>query len=562
MTPSPQLPLQRLYHWEKHAAGRVYLRQASAGSWREYSWAAVADQVRRLTRFLRHQAFEPGSRIAICAKNCADWLVADYAIMMSRHVSVPLYASQSEDSMRYVLQHSDTRLAFVGAGENTEAVPRALPPGALTVGIHGAGGGCDFYLADILEAWQPIADSPQPPAETIFTIMYTSGTTGNPKGVMHDYQTVAHAVPRMVESFKHTAADRFISYLPLSHAAERILVELQSLYCGGSVAFVENMDTFVADLRRARPTFFFSVPRLWVKFKQGVESSIPPRLLALLLKLPGCAGWIKTRVRQQLGLAHARLLGTGSAPIAEEVLRWYARLDMPLRDGYGMTENFAYGCMCEEGRLVPGAVGVPFDDAEVLIADDGEILFRSPVMMRGYYREPEKTAEVLRDGVYHTGDTGFIDADGQLHVTGRLSEVFKTSKGKFVAPARVENRLGDCPLLGQLCVFGHGLDQPVLLASLSEMALGRARSELRQPLLQMLEALNRHLEAHEAVRQVFIVAEEWTVENQLLTPTLKLKRRRIEQHYRPWVEQHLGGETVIWQAPEAVAGKPERTVAA
>ncbi|TQV69691.1 AMP-binding protein [Exilibacterium tricleocarpae] len=554
MTSLRQLPLERLYHWEQHAGERIYLRQAAAGNWRDYTWGQVADQVRRVTAFLRHLAFAPGSRVAIYAKNCADWFIADFSIMMSGHISVPLYATQTADSMRYVLEHSDTQLVFVGAADSPENLRRALPDGVHTLAIQGAAIDCDFQLADILAQWQPIADNPQPPGDAIFTIMYTSGTTGNPKGVMHDYQTVAHAVPNIVESFNYTPADRFVSYLPLSHAAERIVVELQSLYCGASVAFPEGMDTFIDDLKRARPTFFFSVPRLWVKFKEAIETKLPPRLLSLLLSLPGCAGWIKRRVRRELGLEAARILGTGSAPTAEEVMHWYARLGMPLRDGYGMTENFAYGCMCEEDKQVPGAVGVPFDDAQVIIGADDEILFKSPVMMRGYYREPEETARVLRDGVYHTGDTGYIDADGQLHVTGRLSEVFKTTKGKFVKPTRLENFLGECALLGQVCVFGHGLDQPVLLAGIAEAGRSRPRPELEAQLRQVLAALNDRLETHEAVRQIFVVAEEWAVENLLLTPTLKLKRRQIEQRYRPWVEQHLHAEqTVIWEVP-AVAG--------
>ncbi|MFI2811735.1 MULTISPECIES: AMP-binding protein [Microbulbifer] len=548
-------PLDILYQREREQPDRIYLRQMQQRQWREYTWGEVMDRARRIAAFLGER-YQPGDRIAIHAKNCADWIIVDIAIMLAGMVSVPLYPGQSTTSMRYVLEHSESRLIFCGASDDNEAlkeVAATLP----SVAIQRCEIDCDESLEQLVAEHRAITDCPLYPDDQVFTIMYTSGTTGNPKGVMHTWSAISFAVPNMVRGFGFDESDRFFSYLPLAHAAERIVVEFHSLYAGTPVHFPESLDTFLADLQRTRPTMFFSVPRLWAKFKEGIDAKIPPRIQHLLLQLPGVNRWFRNKVQKGLGLDQARMLVTGASPISIDLQKWYHRMGMMVTDGYGMTENFIYGCITHMGETpVPGTVGKPFWDCEVKISERGEILFRSRALMKGYYLEPEKTAEVLRDGYYHTGDEGYIDSDGLLHVTGRLADSFKTSKGKFIQPPELEGRFGDNPLLGQVCVLGHGMDQPVMLATLSELAKKMDPHECAEQLSRDLEAVNETLAYHQRIRAIFLVRGDWTPQNELATPTLKIKRKAVEAQYRPWIEAHPTATGVV---REPVAAPAERS---
>jgi long-chain acyl-CoA synthetase len=253
----------------------------------------------------------------------------------------------------------------------------------------------------------------------------------------------------------------------------------------------------------------------------------------------------KQGVATHLGLGSARIIVTGSAPCSKDVQNWFMDMGIILRDAYGMTENFVHGVgWIHNDAPIAGCIGRPMGEAvKVKLSDDGEVMFSSKGLMIGYYREPEKTAEVLVDGWYMTGDAGKFDEEGNLWITGRVSEVFKTSKGKFVRPTRIEDLFGRSDLLGQFCIMGHGLDQPMLLATLSDAGAKLTESELISTLQQLLEEVNNELPAWEKVAQMF-VTPEWLIENGLLTPTMKLKRKQIEIMYRPHVEEKLGGEIV------------------
>ena len=543
---------ERLYHWEQTAPDRVWMRQPRNRQWQQWTWREAGQQARRMATYIKQRNLEPGSRIAIYAKNCAEWIISDLAIMLSGMVSVPLYPGQSASSMNYVMEHSDSQLLIIGGADDFAAIQEAKRDGMHTIAIDRCEVDCDIRFDEIQAICEPMAESPIPDLDTMFTIMYTSGTTGNPKGVMHLYRNAAFSIVNMLERTSYDENDRFVSYLPLSHAAERIVVEVQSLYCGATISFIESLDTFVEDLREIRPTLFFSVPRLWKKFKEGVESKLPPKKLNLMLKIPFLSSMVKKKVRDQLGLGSVGMFITGSAPVPLDVQQWYLKLGMPLQDGYGMTENFIYGCMCE-GDPIPGSVGKPMDNCELKISDEGEVLFKSEAMMKGYYLEPEKTAEVMRDGYYHTGDTGYLDDDGNLYLTGRLSETFKTSKGKFIRPAVLENQLGDVAELGQMCVIGHGLDQPVLLAGLSENGVTLDAEAIRAAVTAAMDNFNQQLPAHEQIHRVLVVSDEWTPDNEMLTPTLKLKRNFISRHYMPQVEAMGEKKGVFFESELEVA---------
>lgn len=534
-------PLEMFYHWEATTPHQVYLRQPRNLEWTEYTWQQVGDAVRRLATFLNAQGLPKGSRIAIWSANSKDWPIVDLAIMMAGHISVPLYPGQDTQSARYIFEHSGAALAFLGQFDQWQSADEAIPGELPRVAMLGCKVPCQFALEEILATFAPLAQSPLPAPGDTLTIIYTSGTTGNPKGVEHLHRTPGHVLPDLTSMANMAIGNtRFFSFLPMSHAAERIIVEMASLYVNGEISFSEGLATFAEELRSVQPHLFFSVPRLWIKFKEGIDAKIPPAAQASL------TAEMKAGIVRSLGMAEARCVLTGAAPCPRDVQEWFINVGVILRDGYGMTENFIHGCFwTHNNQPKAGCVGRPGSNVELKISDAGEVLFRSKGLMKGYYREPAKTAEVIIDGWYHTGDSGRIDEDGCLWITGRISEVFKTTKGKFVRPTDLESRLGRSPLLAQYCVFGHGLDQPALLAFLSESGHQLDRAELKVQLSALLEEVNAELPPWERMPQIFVTREEWGISNGLLTPTMKLRRKQIEQRFRPWVEASQGKGVVV-----------------
>jgi long-chain acyl-CoA synthetase len=535
-------PLEMLYRWEQETPDKVYLRQPRQLQWSEYTWAQVADRVRRIASFLIDRNYPAGSRIAIWSANSMDWPIVDLAIMLAGHISVPVYPGQDIASANYIFKHSEAKLVFCGAFDQHARFDEALVEGMETVAILGCNVSTDTSMERILAENEPYSESPRPNPEDVFTIIYTSGTTGNPKGVMHMYQTPGHVVPGLVKTFRmDQQPNELFSFLPMSHAAERIVVEMSSLYANASISFSESTETFGDEIRSVQPTLFFAVPRLWVKFKEGIDAKIPPEAQGNL------SAEQKAGIAQALGLSRARFILTGSAPCPTDVQDWFLDMGIALRDGYGMTENFVHGiAWSKDDKPLSGCVGQPMDDSvQVRLSDTGEIQFKSKGLMKGYYLNEEKTAEVFDDGWYCSGDSGKFDEDGNLWVTGRVSEVFKTSKGKFIVPMKLESLFGRNPNLAQFCCMGHGLDAPVILVTLSELGQGLDEHTLKSELTELLQEINTEVPAFERISHVF-VCDEWTIGNALLTPTMKLKRKQIEEHYRELALQHMDSGPVIF----------------
>ncbi len=427
-------------------------------------------------------------------------------------------------------------------------VPEGIPTVAMPLHPEGR---FDRQWSD-LQACAPLEGDTPTAAEQLATLIYTSGTTGVPKGVMHNFSSFAFAASRGVELFGTREDDRMLSYLPLCHVAERMFVEMGSLYGGTTVFFAESLDTFVEDMKRARPTLLFGVPRIWTKFQMGVYSKMPAQKLDRLLKLPFLGRIVGRKVLAGLGLDAVRYALCGAAPVPEALLLWYRRLGLDVLEVYGMTENSGYSHVCRPGRQKTGWIGQNSPGVEVRISDEGEVQVRSGATMVGYYKEPEKTAEVLTaDGFLRTGDKGEQDAEGNLRLTGRMKEIFKTSKGKYVAPAPIENRLAVHDRIEQVCVVGEGLSAPLGLCVLSEVgrreALNGTRGALESSLRAHLEQVNGALDKHERLVGLVLVQETWAVDNGFLTPTLKIKRNMVEGAYgsrfHEWVERR---EAVLW----------------
>ncbi|HNE71973.1 MAG TPA: AMP-binding protein [Giesbergeria sp.] len=556
--PPASLALQRLYHWETTAPTRVALTQPMGGAAvQDFTWAQVGEQVRRMAAYLQAQGWEPGSRVAILSKNCAWWLMSDLAIWMAGYVSVPLYPTLAHDTVRQILTHSEAKACFIGKLDGWEGMKPGVPEGmpCISYPLSPADAIKNYKGWDaICAGTQPLQGQPTRGADELATLIYTSGTTGMPKGVMHTFGNFAWALGAGIQRIAMNEQDRMLSYLPLAHVVERVLVEHGWLRTGMHVYFAESLDTFAADLQRARPTIFFSVPRLWVKFQQGIHHKMPEQKLQRLLSLPLIGGLVRRKVQKALGLDQCRVAAGGAAPMPLALLQWYSRLGLHINEGYGMTENLAVSHLTIPGKNQQGSVGPVYDGVEHRIdPQTGEVQMRSPALMLGYYKEPElSSATFTADGWLKTGDKGRIDAQGCLHITGRVKDLFKTAKGKYVAPAPIEDKLGAHEAVEACVVTGANLGQPLGIVMLSAEAAAQAtdagyRSKLEASLQQHLKQINVGLDPHEQLQCIVVVTTPWTVDNDLITPTFKVKRNRIEDVYAANYERwENSGKKVIW----------------
>jgi long-chain acyl-CoA synthetase len=542
-----QLPLQQFAHWLAVQPDAVWLRQPINGQWHDFTWRAVDDQARRLASALLALGCVPGDRVALLSKNCAEWFISDLAIQMAGLVSVPLYPLQTAESIAYVLEHAQCKVILVGKLDDAEQLAGGIGPHITRIALPYPTMASAHDWHALLAMHEPLQTVAVQQPEQLLTLVYTSGTTGNPKGVMLSVYAMAFTAANACRELRISTADQFFSFLPLSHVAERFMVEFNSLYCGAPVAFVESMESFARDMRYVRPTVFFSVPRLWARFQQGVLEKLPQAKLSLLLRIPLLGALLARKIRRGLGLDRARIMISGAAAISPGLLDWYQRLGLTLCEGYGMSEHVAYGCFNRPGQVRFGTVGRPMPGLEVRIADSGEILLRSPTLMLGYYLEPEKTAEALVDGWLHTGDKGELDSDGYLRITGRVKDIFKTTKGKYVAPAPIEGEIAKNHHVEQVCVMGSNLDQPLALIELSPAARLLPVEQVSADLHATLAHLNGQLQPHERLSHFVLVREPWTSANGCMTPTMKIRRNVLEARYAELVAALPARQPLYWQ---------------
>jgi long-chain acyl-CoA synthetase len=513
------------------------------------------DETRRMAAYIKSLNLPPKSNIALISKNCAHWLMTDWAIFMAGHVSVPLYPTLAADTIRQILEHSQSQLLFVGKLDGWDGMKAGVPAGLPCISYPLSPPNSFPTWDDIVAKTAPMKESPVRDADEMCTIIYTSGTTGMPKGVMHNFGGFAKAIAAGLTRTPIDQNSRMLSYLPLSHIVERNLVEHGVLATGMQLYFAESLDTFTLDLQRAQPTTFFSVPRLWVKFQQGVSKKMPPAKLNRLLKIPILSGIVRKKVLTALGLDKCTWAAGGAAPMPPDLLSWYAKLGLPLIEGYGMTENFGVCHGTVVGKPRPGTVGIPFPGMQCRFdPSNGEIQVKSDWLMMGYYKEPEQTkAAFTEDGWLHTGDKGALDAEGNLKITGRVKDLFKTSKGKYVAPAPIEDRLVMHDAVEACAVTGANLGQPLGLVMLNpdgvtKAASAEGRKEIETSLAEHLSAINDKLDPHEQMDCLIVVKEAWTVDNGFITPTFKIKRNKIDEAYAgqfdSWVKAR---KKVVWQ---------------
>lgn len=542
--------LERFLHWEKHMPDIPFLRQATEGQWKVYSWHEAGLEARKMASVIKAMDLPEKSNIGLVSKNCAHWIISDLAIIMSGHVSVPFYPNLTAEQLNHVLTHSESKLLLVGKLDDWGHMQHGVPKSLRCISIPlGPTEGMEQWN-EITAEQEPIPEIKIPKPDDLWTIVYTSGTTGSPKGVMlnhSSYMTSTEAVRKVVDltQYRH----RYFSYLPLCHIAERAIIGVGNYTSGGVISFAESLDTFLDNLKDTKPTVFFGVPRIWTKFQLGVLSKMPEKKLNLLLKIPVINKKVKKKILEGLGLSEVQFAITGAAPCHSSIHKFYNSLGLYLHEAYGMSENSAVCSVMKEGAVKPGTVGQLYDGVKVKIdPQNGEVIMQSDWVMQGYYNEPEMTAEVLKDGWLHTGDMGELDKDGFLKITGRVKDTFKSAKGEYIVPGPIEWQFGMNNNIEQICLVGRELPQPMALIVLSEIGKTATRQEVEQSLALAVSAINKDLVNYERIYNVVVVKEEWSTDNGILTPTMKIKRPKIEEHYsdklQKWYDQK---ETVIWE---------------
>lgn len=549
-----------LMRWEKNTPNKDFLIQPLPnGRVIHYTWRQVAEQVKKMAAHLQSLNLPERSQIAIFGKNSAHWIMADLAIWMAGHVSVPLYTTLNGEGTKYVLEHSETKVIFIGkldgVGDSWNDVKNIIPEDMPSIRLPLSPEFRDSPTWDeIMSRTAPTENPYYPKEDQLATIIYTSGSTGLPKGVMQSYKSLLSPASELKGTFGVTPKERALSYLPLAHVAERVFIQSSVLICGFTVYFANSLETFIEDLNRAKPTIFFSVPRLWTKFYLGINEKIPLKVQNVLFKLPVVGKVVKNKLLEKLGLNHVRFALTGSAPLPVEIIKWYRNLGLELLEVYGMTENCGYSHITREGQYKSGYVGHVQARVECKIDENGEILVKSPGLMMGYYKNPEKTAEdITLDGFLRTGDMGEIDESGRLRITGRVKDIFKTQKGKYVMPVPIEQKIGNHHMIESVCVGGSSHKQPIAFVMLAEevrhkLAKDNNRADIEKELIQLKHDINEELEPHEKIDFYVVIMDLWTMDNDMLTPTMKIKRNKIEAKYEPriaaWVAQN---KEVIWE---------------
>jgi long-chain acyl-CoA synthetase len=567
-----------------------------AGQWFDVSWNRMNEMVHNLAYYLMGKGIQHGDKVAVFSPNRYEWWVADLAILSIGAVNIPIYATNTAEEVRYILDNADSRICFAGTHAHMEkvvAVRDRLPmlmeivlfndleqpvDGVVTLpeAIRQGGAQADAALFDRrLAAIKP---------EDLCTFIYTSGTTGDPKGVMLSHHNIISNVHQFNAYFPEmiTRFHKGPSFLPLSHAVERTAVYYCQVYCANKIHFVKSIETLLEDLRTIHPSIMASVPRVLEKMYEAITAKVaqaPPlkqKLFAWALDVGRrnvpyvCKGKARTglfaieyalanklifsKLKSVLGLDQIYFIGLGAAPMPRKVLEFFLGMDIPCCDAYGLSETSPMVTCNYVGHIQPGTVGVPVIDTEVKISEEGEILVKGPQVMVGYYKNEAATKEAFTpDGFLKTGDLGEFDAEGNLRITGRIKELIITSGGKNISPQNIENSLMFSPYINQLSVVGEGKkfisaliipafevlepwakENGVTFADRSELV---KHAKVQALFEQQIKAFTKDFGQVEQVKKFTLLDREWLQETGELTPTLKVKRRVIAVKYAHAIEK-------------------------
>ncbi|MEY4883838.1 MAG: hypothetical protein RIS34_1692 [Pseudomonadota bacterium] len=577
----------------------VWMRQKHLGIWRSWTWAQTATAVGEIAGGLLHLGFAKGECTSILANTVVEWVWADIAVLSCGGVSNGIYPTDAASQVSYLCEDSQTTVLFVEDDEQLDkalAVRSRLPRLRKIVVFNMEGLGHlddpDVISLDALRALgrtylkshpdelKQRVDGCRP--QDLAILVYTSGTTGKPKGAMHLHQGLVYAVRGYNTLIGQSSDDERMCFLPLCHIAERVGGEYFSLYAGAKLNFVENPETIPENVREISPTVFTAVPRIWEKFYSGVMISlkeagaiqqaaygwsigvgteIADKVLAgqavnawLKLKFH-VANWLAlNNVRKLIGIHSARFLVTGAAPISPDLVRWYLALGVPMLEVWGMTETCGASTGVPATMMRPGSIGPAAGFNEVrLDPTTGEILVRGKNVFAGYLNLPEKTAEAIdADGWLHTGDVGVMDTDGYFKITDRMKDIIITAGGKNITPSELENDLKFSPYITDAVVIGDKrpylsvivmIDQENVekFAQDHDVPFSNYASLTRSPQVQELiqaeiDRVNQKFARVEQIKRFFLLETQLTAEDEELTPTMKLKRSLVEKKYGPQIE--------------------------
>lgn len=516
-------------HWAKTQPDQIWMRDLVESGSTDYPWGKTVAEIDRVAAWLESE-FGHGERMALLSKNRAHWVMADLAIIHSGNVAVPLFTTHAKATAEYILSFTETRVLFLGQTENWQSVKQVLPAGCVLVTLPGVE--CDLPHTQ----WEHIvgqasADHPhhQPEADDIVSLVFTSGTTGLPKGVIQTHATNLIPMRRCQYLFTQRDQPRWFSYLPLSHIAERQIVEFSSVNTGGEIWFNESLETLARDLPRCRPHIFFGPPRVWEQLRQSVTAKLGGAE-ALETALANDQKGVQALVTGALGLDQVEYCLTAAAPTPPPLIQWWDEVGVKLCEGFGQTEAMGLIITDPQDRRI-GSIGKPAGEVKVKVGDDGEMLIKAAGCTPGYFNRPEKTAELWQNGWLHTGDKIRIDEDGFIFITGRVKDYFKTIQGKFVAPPPIEGLFADNPHSEQQCLLGRGYSKTVMISVLNEPARLLAREDVETAALATVNAINDQIDKHARIGAVIFSSDPWTIENEILTPTMKIRREQIENKF-------------------------------
>ena len=545
------------YKWEKKLSDKPFLRQPFGKLWETYTWGEVGIMARKLATGLKSLGLKNKSHIGLVSKNCREWIIADLAITIAGYISVPFFPTLKSYEIKNLLNFGDVDALFVGKLENWDEMKQGVPPNLPIISFPHYKNHSKIDVGekwfDFINRFDPQTDDFYPKNNDIWTIIFTSGTTGDPKGAVIKYKSL-YNTKSVHEDYNPLGIDeggknRFISYLPLNHIFERVCIEWTCLRYGGNLSFVESLESFGQNLSSVSPTAFQGVPRIYSKFQEKILLKIPQIKLTKLLKIPVLSWIIKRKLKKSLGMSKAKVIISGAAALPVELIDWFQTIGIYITNGYGMTENC---CVCtnlnpyqNHGRGSVGKISSP--DVSLKITGEGEICMKGPFLMDSYYKNKEMTDSTLQNGWLHTGDKGFIDDDGYLYVTGRVKDIFKTTKGKYIEPAAIESKFGNVDEFSQICLVGLNCVQPLLLVVPTELAKSN-RDQTTIKISKILNEVNNDLDNYKKISKIIFVKEDWTPDNEMTTPTLKIKRAKVDEKfslkYNNWEKS---AESIIWE---------------
>jgi long-chain acyl-CoA synthetase len=590
--------LPRLFrHVVAERGNAVAMREKDFGVWRAVTWRQYGERARHTGLGLVALGLRPRDVVSIIADNGPEWLYADLGTMSVGGVTNGIYTTDSPRQVEYIVNDSGTRFFIAGNDEQLDKIleVRARCPGLVKIivldveGLHGFKDEQVVSFDELLElgarydrehpsAWEQLVDLARP--EDLAILVYTSGTTGPPKGAMLSHRNILFQIGYADFIAEPRPGDQQLSFLPLSHVAERTFTVFYPLRTGATVNFAESIDTVPDNIREVAPAVFFAVPRIWEKFYSGValrmreatrlgrlaygwalgvgmrmaesriqgrRPSVPQRLLYRVANLVAL-----DNVKRSMGLHRVRGAATGAAPIAPELIKWFMALGIDMREVYGQTENCGLATAMPPERIKLGTVGVARSDTQVRLSSQGEILLKGPHVFMGYYKNPERTAQTIVDGWLHTGDVGRIDADGFVTITDRMKDIIITAGGKNITPSEIENQLKFSPYISDAVVVG---DQRRFLSCLVMVdhetvaqfaqdkgvpftnfaSLCRAK-EVQDLIWQEIERVNKQFARVETIKKFYLISELLTPEDEELTPTMKLKRTFVSRKYKDAID--------------------------